>query len=84
MQLIIKGHASKSVVKKIPCVEQNIGMTLLQVLRDNDVPIASSCDGQKVCELCTIKLNNKSRLACEEKLSSHSIDQEVIIEVAYL
>ncbi len=54
MQLIIKGLASKKLIKIIPVSEAESGLNLLLFLGARSIPIASSCSGENVCKKCKI------------------------------
>mgnify|MGYP001569483212 CR=1 FL=1 len=60
---------------------QNLEMSMLAFLQLNNIPIASSCGGKRVCETCTINGNILScAITLEEFISNHG----KVIEVDYL
>lgn len=78
----IWGIASKKLLlaKNINKIELNVNT--LSWLRENNIPIASSCDGDGVCKKCTI---NQDILSCQTTLKDLLNSQGTIkIEVSYL
>jgi Na+-transporting NADH:ubiquinone oxidoreductase subunit NqrF len=61
MQIIIRGKASGKEVKKLSVSMQDQNKNLLDFLRENQVAVASSCDGDNVCKLCK---TDKNILVC--------------------
>jgi uncharacterized 2Fe-2S/4Fe-4S cluster protein (DUF4445 family) len=56
-------------------------LTVLEFLRNNGQPIASSCRGEGVCKLCSI---NKDVLSCKINVRDFLDLHGSIIEVPYL
>lgn len=80
----IFGNASKTLVQRIEVnhatdSEQN----LMDFLRLHNIPIASSCLGEGVCEKCTIFLNQNKVLSCQVKLKDLKSDN-IEISIDYL
>ena len=55
-------------------------LSLLDFLRKNNFPIASSCNGDGVCEKCIV---NKNILSCQISVGD-VLKRKMIIEVGYL
>ncbi|QEK38266.1 2Fe-2S iron-sulfur cluster binding domain-containing protein [Candidatus Cytomitobacter indipagum] len=62
--------------------EANIGETLLNVIRNNDIPIPCSCGGALACSTCHVVLDEKSFNILESDDKSASEDEEDLLEVA--
>lgn len=76
-KIIVKGLASGKTVTELNSPDQAIN--LLDFLRENNIPIASSCRGEGVCKKCVF---NKDKLACKQMLP---IDEEdLIVKIDYL
>jgi Na+-transporting NADH:ubiquinone oxidoreductase subunit NqrF len=54
VRIIIVGNASKT-RKAISVTPEDLKQNLLKWLRQNQVTIASSCDGEGVCKKCVIQ-----------------------------
>lgn len=64
MQVVnLIGLASNSVTKLQVSTKK---VNCLEFLRENGVPIASSCDGKGLCKKCVI---NETKLACKTTLN---------------
>lgn len=62
MQLItLEGTASGKVWELEVHRQRDLELTLLDFLRAHKIPVASSCDGEKICKLCRV---NEDILAC--------------------
>ncbi len=59
----------------------SLDLTILEFLRSHNFPIASSCDGEKVCQLCTI---NEGLLACNVLVKDIITKYNSIITITYL
>ncbi|MDR1471854.1 MAG: ASKHA domain-containing protein [Synergistaceae bacterium] len=46
-------------------IEAKAGANLLEVLRDNNVPIAANCGGRGTCGKCVVNVGGEDRLACQ-------------------
>ena len=60
--ILIKGVASQSTIKELKVTDSNLGIDLLPLLQSENIPIASSCMGDGVCQKCMV---NTDKLACE-------------------
>jgi len=65
VQLIVFGNASNSIVKEITVKESDLNEELMTILIAADLPIASSCSGANVCQLCLV---NESIVSCQIKV----------------
>lgn len=60
---------------------------LLEVLRNSQLPIASSCDGEGVCKKCDVLINKVEYLTCQinaKKLIQQLQFNDYNIEISYL
>lgn len=64
MHLTVKGVASGS-NRKILVKACDLEKTLLQFMREQQLPLASSCDGEQICQKCQF---NGDYLACSFSL----------------
>lgn len=71
------GEASKT-IKTIEFVNKDLDKTLLDFLREQSIPIASSCSGRAQCKKCVF---NEDQLSCEIKMSQLNQSE---IRVSYL
>ncbi|EPZ50637.1 hypothetical protein M902_3313 [Bacteriovorax sp. BAL6_X] len=58
-----------------------MNLTVLEFLRRKEIPIASSCDGEKVCKLCVI---NDDLLACGLLVKDIIQKYNSLITISYL
>lgn len=80
-KIIIYGNASKKVIKTLKLEKELFKCDLLTLLRNNNIPIASSCDGEGICEKCMI---NKNIISCQINLEEFINKFGNTIDVAYL
>ena len=86
IKLQVYGKASKRLVKVIEVIEIP-DITLMDFLRAQNIPIASSCYGEGICQKCVI---NQDILSCQLSLKDilHSAKyfnkNKVQIEIDYL
>lgn len=83
MILFIRGGASKTNRKLKVRPEADLS-SLMEILRSNNIPIASSCYGEGVCKKCIIKVNDDEILSCQTNLSSPIMEDENTISIDYL
>lgn len=82
MQLItLIGQASKKTWNIHIEDPLELKMTVLEFLRNKNYPVASSCDGEKVCKLCTI---NDNLLACNILVKDIITKYNSKITISYL
>ena len=83
LKILLLGKASKS--KKYISINKedlNANISLLNLLRKYNIPIASSCDGDGVCKKCVI---NEDQLSCQEYITNNYLNDNIIeIRVEYL
>ena len=53
-EIIVRGMASGQEVKRIRPSESDMDKTMMELLNQAGLPIASSCGGEGICSLCTI------------------------------
>jgi Na+-transporting NADH:ubiquinone oxidoreductase subunit NqrF len=80
-QLIIYGRASQKIIKKITLPNEKASLDLLTLLREEGIPIASSCDGEGVCHKCLV---NSNLISCQITLLDFLKENEAVIDVDYL
>jgi Na+-transporting NADH:ubiquinone oxidoreductase subunit NqrF len=86
IELQIFGNASNKIYKVIKVLQLN-EVSLMDFLRNNEVPVASSCYGEGVCRKCVI---NKNILSCQMSLNEFigntesQEDTNIQIEIDYL
>ncbi|MCO4795059.1 MAG: hypothetical protein KC493_15185 [Bacteriovoracaceae bacterium] len=81
--ILIKGVASQSTIKELKVTDANVDIDLLTLLQSENIPIASSCMGDGVCQKCMV---NTDKLACEltpRKLNFNAVG-EAFIYIDYL
>ncbi len=60
----------------------NIGENLLNVIRNNDIPIPCSCGGALACSTCHVVLDKKNFEFLNSNGNEASEDEEDLLEVA--
>lgn len=60
----IFGLASNSLVKIIEVKSEDLNLTLMEYLRRENIPVASSCYGEGICKKCVVKLGDVEELSC--------------------
>ncbi len=80
--IIVKGLASNNTVSTLTISPINNEKTLLEILQEAKIPIASSCNGHGQCAKCVITINNKTILSCQ--LTCKDLKASSIVEVSYL
>jgi ferredoxin len=82
-RIIVFGNAKKTTIidQVIPNIDLTI--TVLNWLRSQDIPIASSCNGEGVCKKCVI---NTNLISCQVTLKDllNENTKEIKIDVSYL
>jgi Na+-transporting NADH:ubiquinone oxidoreductase subunit NqrF len=77
----VKGLASGRILE-LDYNQEDLGRNLMFYLRSKDVTIASSCDGEGVCQKCAIQ---KDWLTCQLTVSEFlALEPSGIVEVGYL
>ncbi|MBY0415509.1 MAG: hypothetical protein K2Q18_15155 [Bdellovibrionales bacterium] len=68
-RLLIYGGANQKIVHTFELLDSDLSdKSLLEFLRDHQVPVASSCLGDGVCKKCVTKNSTKTFLTCEVTL----------------
>ena len=80
MQLKVIGLSSKKDFY-IRYTKDEEESNLLKFLRSKNIPIASSCRGEMVCQKCIV---NKSVLSCSLTLKEYLKEHSSEIEVSYI
>ncbi len=64
-ELLIFGEASGKLIKIIEVYPRHLEETLMNFLLINNVPVASSCNGEGVCKKCQLTIENEVTLSCQ-------------------
>lgn len=81
-ELIIYGGASQKKVLSIKLNQEELNENLMTFLLNHKINIASSCNGEGVCQKCIIWQDEKSYLSCQIHLSEifkNSLSQSFIV-----
>ncbi len=65
LEIIVIGEASQKLIAKF-CLKEIPQMSLMDYLRSQEIPIASSCLGKGICKKCVF---NKDNLSCQTWLN---------------
>ncbi len=74
----VKGLASQSIVAEFELSPDEMNEDLLTLLRGRGIPIASSCQGEGVCQKCII---NTDLMACITKPKEIISQDSKIVEI---
>lgn len=80
----IYGLASKTLVKELVINEADLKLTLMEYLRRENIPVASSCYGEGICHKCVVKLDNNEELSCLISVKNLLDRQITTISISYL
>lgn len=81
-QVNIWGKASNKLICSKKVSNEEVNENALVWLRNQNIPIASSCNGDGVCKKCVI---NNNVLSCKITLNDLVISaDQILIEVSYL
>jgi len=80
----IIGLASNSLVKKIEIKSEDLNLTLMEYLRRENIPIASSCYGEGICKKCVVKLGEVEELSCLISVKKLLEMKILTISISYL
>ncbi|MBC7430023.1 MAG: 2Fe-2S iron-sulfur cluster binding domain-containing protein [Bacteriovorax sp.] len=84
-RLIIYGEASKKEIKQIDVTYRDFEMTLMNFLLKNNIPVASSCGGDGICQKCTVTLHYQKILSCQRTIRELFADLDSqILSFSYL
>lgn len=82
LTLIIQGKASGKEVARIELTDEELGLDLLNLCRDHNIPMASSCDGEGVCKKCVIQNDWLGCLTTARRF--FELCPEGIVQISYL
>lgn len=82
LKITVKGRASEKVLLEESLTSKD-NINLMEYLRAKNIPIASACFGDGVCQKCKITLNQNTVLSCQLMLSDLT-NNDILIEVDYL
>ncbi len=74
------GQSSKQ-ERKIEVLPSDLDLTLLEFFQRHNFPIASSCRGEKICQMCKV---NESILSCAITVEEFLTKNGNIVYVSYL
>ncbi|MFZ8933544.1 MAG: 2Fe-2S iron-sulfur cluster-binding protein [Bacteriovoracaceae bacterium] len=77
----IYGNASKKIVKSLFIHQNDLQQRLLDLLRNNGLPIAYSCDGAGSCKKCRF---NQVHLSCQMTVEKYLSQKEELLIFDYL
>lgn len=80
----IQGLASSTLVKTLEIRSEDLELTLMEYLRRENIPIASSCYGEGICKKCVIKLGEIEELSCLISVKKLLEKQISTISISYL
>ena len=75
------GQASHTEIKTIELSKSDLDKTILEVLQENGIPIASSCMGEGICKKCVI---NDNILSCFKLAKEIQNWKDPTIYIGYL
>ena len=76
-QFIIYGKASGKVIKNISVTSVQLDMYLMDFLLDHHIPVASSCNGEGICQKCIVTVNAQTSLSCQVKVSEFFLKSDI-------
>jgi ferredoxin len=80
-KVIIFGNASQSQINELEVTKYDLQKTILEFLRENGIPVASSCLGEGVCSMCVI---NDKLLSCLHLVKEIKSWDSKVITIDYL
>ncbi len=84
-ELLIYGEASEKLLKIIEVDAKQLNETLMNFLLKNNIPVASSCNGEGVCKKCQVKIGNEVVLSCQIRMKKLFISASTYtIKFSYL
>ena len=66
--------------RELTLKESDQNLSLLEILRINSIPIASSCDGEGICKKCLV---NDELISCQIKVKDFLARGENTIKISY-
>lgn len=83
--LIVFGQASQKEIKSIKISPKDLNSNLMELLINNEIPVASSCNGEGVCLKCILMANGEKVLSCQADVSDILKEHDsVIVLISYL
>ena len=83
--LIIYGDATSSEIKRIDVSYRDFETVLMDFLLKNNIPVASSCGGEGICQKCVVTLNYQKILSCQKIMRDlFSDSHEQTLSFSYL
>jgi ferredoxin len=61
-RLLVKGTSSKTTIKEFSKSELVMDQSMMDFLRSHNIPIASSCYGEGICQKCVV---NTDIMSCQ-------------------
>ena len=83
-KISIRGLASGTLVKDIEITKDDLALTLMEFLRRENIPVASSCYGEGICKKCVVKLEKDEELSCLISVKNILEKQISTISISYL
>ncbi len=80
----IYGAASQKIVKSITVNDHDLDLTLMEFLRKEQLPVASSCYGEGICQKCVVKIGEVEQLSCLLSVRKFMNSSEATITISYL
>jgi len=62
---ILGGASGKTYIVSVPVDSSPLGPSLMELLQEKNIPVASTCIGEGVCHQCTLILNGDEILSCQ-------------------
>lgn len=83
-KLSILGLASNTLVKELTIQTEDFDLTVMEYLRANNIPVASSCYGEGICRKCVVKLGEIEELSCLISVKKLLEKKITTISISYL
>lgn len=83
--LIIYGEATSKEIKRIDVSYRDFETVLMDFLLKNNIPVASSCGGEGICQKCVVTFNYQKILSCQKIMRDlFSDSDEQTLSFSYL
>ena len=83
--LLVYGRASQKEIKTIQLNSNNLNLNLMELLINNEIPVASSCNGEGACMKCILTVNGEKVLSCQvDVLDILKDNNSVTVLISYL
>lgn len=84
-KIIIAGEASGKIITQFKIYQNESQLTLMNILIQKNIPVASSCNGEGVCKKCIAFLGSDSILTCQVKAAEILSSQDnAVLKFSYL